>query len=196
MKNHTACFSLALALGLFAATSATAGDTALVATGAVTHGGDDWQVARSGAGVPVLIHGGGRLEIGAGVLWQSDRYPLATSLLANYHFDQSAGVAGDAKFRSVPLDAMVYYTGMQSLRIGVGLSYVVSPTVDVTVDRTAQTIKFDNATGKAFEVGYQISPSLWANLRLVSTKFTPKQAGNAAAADVSHLAVNLSYVFK
>ncbi|MDL2357462.1 MAG: hypothetical protein QFF03_19590 [Pseudomonadota bacterium] len=196
MKNNAARFSLALALGVFAATSASAGDIALVATGAITHGGDDWQVARTGAGVPVLIHGGGRAAIGAGVLWQSDQYPLATSLLANYHVDQSAGVNGDAKFRRMPLDAMVYYTGMQALRVGVGLSYAIAPTVDVTVDHTAQTIKFDNATGKAFEVGYQVSPSLWANLRLVSTKYTPKQSGNAAAADVSHLAVNLSYVFK
>jgi hypothetical protein len=115
--------------------------------------------------------------------------------VANYHFDDAAGVRGDAKFRRVPLEATAYYTGLDKLRVGGGLNYIVSPTVRVMVDGTAQSVRFSNAIGKTFELGYEVAPALWANLRLVSAKFKPKMPGNAEAADVTHLSVNLSYLF-
>jgi hypothetical protein len=166
-----------------------------VATGALTYGGDDWQVARSSSGSPVQIHGGGRLEVGGGVLWQSPVYPMAASLVANYHFDTRAGANGSAKFTRAPLDAMVYYTGLETLRFGVGLSYILSPRIEATVDGQQQSIKFKNATGKSFEIGYEVAPNVWANLRLSSEKFKPKTLGTAQEAAVSHLSVNVSYVF-
>jgi hypothetical protein len=167
----------------------------VVATGALTYGGDDWQVASAANGSAVNIHGGGRFEVGAGLLWQSGRYPLATSLLANYQVDPRAGSNTHARFTRAPLDTMVYYTGLETLRFGVGLSYIVAPSVSATVDAQQQSIKFKNAIGKSFEIGYQVTPELWANLRLSSEKFKPKTSGAAHEADVSRLALNLSYLF-
>lgn len=166
-----------------------------VATGGLTYGGDDWQVAKSSNGAPVLIHGGGRVEVGGGAAWTSADYPMMASLVANYQFDNRAGSNARAKFTRVPVDAMVYYTGMEKLRFGVGLSYILAPTVKATVDGSEQSIKFNNATGKSFEIGYEVAPNLWTNLRLSSEKFTPKTSGNAQDASVSHLSVNLSALF-
>jgi hypothetical protein len=187
---------LVIASTLFLGAPASAADTfQAVATGALTYGGDDWQVARSSNGDPVRIHGGGRFEAGAGGAWRSGDYPMMASLLANYHFDTRAGSNASAKFTRVPLDAMVYYTGMEKLRFGVGLSYILSPTVKATIDGNEQSIKFKNGTGKSFEVGYEVAPNVWTNLRLSSEKFKPKSAGAAQDASVSHLSVNVSYQF-
>ncbi len=166
-----------------------------VATAGLTYGGDDWQVAQSVKGDPVRIHGGGRFEAGGGVAWQSETMPVMASLLANVQYDPRAGSNASAKFTRVPIDAMVYYTGMHTLRFGVGLSYILSPTVKATVDGNEQTIKMKNATGKSFEIGYEIAPNTWTNLRLSSEKYKPKSAGAAQEASVSHLAVNVSHLF-
>lgn len=186
--------TLASSLALSSAASAASALQA-VATGALTYGGDDWQVARTAGGAPVRIHGGGRFEAGGGVAWHATDYPVMATLVASYQFDPRAGSNAHARFTRVPLDAMVYYTGMETLRFGVGLGYILSPTVKATIDGSDQTIKFNNATGKSFEIGYQVAPQLWANLRLTSEKFTPKSRPAAQDASVSHLAVNLSYLF-
>ena len=56
---------LVIASILFVGTAANAADTFhAVATGGLTYGGDDWQVAKSSNGNPVQIHGGGRFEAG------------------------------------------------------------------------------------------------------------------------------------
>lgn len=196
MKKVFLQVSLALAASLACGHAAFAADGfRAVATGGVTYSGDDWQVATSSAGKPVLIQGGGKFELGGGVLWQSAQYPVQASLLANYQFDRDAGVNTDAKFTRVPVDAMVYYTGLGKIRIGVGAAYIFSPTVKATVDGREQEIKFKNTVGGAFEIGYQVTPQIWTNLRLGSEKYKPKDAGGAQEADITHLSVNLSYLF-
>jgi hypothetical protein len=185
-----------LALASLLAGGAVAADTLRpVVSAGLTYGGDDWQVARGASGSPLLIHGGGRFKVGAGALWDAGSYPLQVSLMANYHYDPRAGANGRAKFSRAPLEAMAYYTGLESLRVGVGLSYVAAPTVKATVDGADQTIKFKNATGRAFELGYALTPALWGNLRLSTETYKPKAAGAAHKADVTNLSLNLSYQF-
>lgn len=188
--------ALALAASLASGHAALAADgLRAVATGGVTYSGDDWQVATSSAGKPVLVQGGGKFELGGGVLWQSAQYPVQASLLANYQFDRDAGVNTDAKFTRVPVDAMVYYTGLDRIRIGVGAAYIISPTVKATVDGREQSIKFKNTVGGAFEIGYMVAPDVWTNLRLGSEKYKPKNGGTAQEADITHLSVNVSFLF-
>lgn len=196
LKRLPLSIFLCLFAGLTFSMGAQAGnDIRLLATAGLTFGGDTWQVAQSGNQTPVTIQGGGKIEVGGGLWWQSPQYPLATSLTANYHVDRAAGVQGDAKFSRVPLEAMLYYTGMETLRIGVGVSEILSPTVKAMVDGQEQRIGFNNATGKSFELGYQVAPALWANLRLSSANYTPKTAGSAKTADVSFISLSLSHLF-
>lgn len=196
MRKKILYVPMAAAGALLIASGAGAGEPVrAVATGGISYGGDDWQVASSSNGNPLNIHGGGRFALGLGAAWEPATYPLMASLVANYHFDTRAGANTSAKFTRAPVDAMMYYTGMAGLRAGVGLNYILSPEVKATVDGTEQTVRFKNALGKSFELGYEVAPQLWANLRLSSEKFKPRSAGTAREADVSHLAINLSYLF-
>lgn len=188
-------YAMALA-GLLIGGAAFAADTfSPVVTGAVSYSGDEWQVATTSAGRPVTFLGGGRFKVGGGVLWQSSQYPVQASALVNYHYDPRAGGSGSAKFSRIPLEAMVYYTGLETVRFGVGLSYVLAPKVTASVDGAEQSIRFKNALGRSFEIGYALTPRLWTNLRLSSEKYKAKVAGAAQDADVSSLSVNLSYLF-
>src|SRR4051794_17029804 len=69
-----------------------------VVRGGLSYGGDDWQVGSTPANQPVLVRGGGGVEMGAGVLWQSAAYPVQASVVTNYHVDSNAGVNHSARF--------------------------------------------------------------------------------------------------
>lgn len=196
MKKQFLHLALVLASTLSAISAARAADTFHgVATGGLSYSGEDWQVAKFANGAPVNVHGGGRFEIGAGGAWQAAAYPVMASLVANYQFDPRAGGNTRASFRRAPIDAMVYYTGMETLRFGVGASYILSPSVKATIDGRDETIKFKNGTGKSFEIGYAVAPNVWTNLRLSSEKFKPKSGGAAQEASLSHLAITVSYLY-
>lgn len=196
LKKLFSQLTLALVATLSSAGAALAADAIrVVGTAGATYGGDDWQVATSSSGTPLVIRGGRGYTVGAGVSWQSAAYPVMATLVANYHVDPSAGRNTSAKFKRAPIDAMVYYTGLETLRFGVGLSYIVAPTVKATVDGQSETIKFKNALGQSFEIGYELAPDLWTNLRLSSEKFKPKTGSSATQSKVSQLSINLSYLF-
>lgn len=192
-NNHFVVLTLVLCAGVATAPATFAADAfSAVATAGLTHSGDAWAVARTRAGQVVAIDGGGRMEVGAGGIWHPAGYPVAASALLNYN----AGNSATGKFSRVPLDGFIYYTGLEQLRFGLGVSYIMAPQATVTVDGERQTVKFKNTTGRAFEAGYRIAPGLWANLRLSSERYRPKDAGSGAARHaMSHLSVNLSYQF-
>jgi hypothetical protein len=193
---NTRLMHIALALASLVSAGTAAADTfSPVVTGGLTYSGDDWTVANTAAGQPVTARLGGKLQVGAGMLWNSADYPVQASLLATYQYDPKAGSGNSAKFSRAPIEGMVYWTGLKTVRFGVGLSYILSPELKAKYDGGEQTIKYKNAVGKAFEIGYALTPQLWANLRLSSEKYKPKQRGVAEEADVSKLGVNLSYVF-
>lgn len=195
MKKALASLSLALAGGVLCAAPALADEFNYVVNGGVSVGGDDWQVAKSANGNPVTVHGGGRYNVGAGVYWAPAAYPVGVQVMANYAYDGSAGQSGDAKFKRTPLDAMIYFTGLKTVRFGVGAGYILSPEVKASYDGGEHTVKFKNATSTAFEMGYLVMPDLWLNLRLSSATFKPKNGGDAKQEDVTQLGINVSYLF-
>lgn len=196
LKKQFLHISLVLASALLTVSAAHAADPFhAVATASISHSGDDLQVARFANGDPVNVHGGSGYAFGAGGAWTPDAYPVMVSLLASYQYDPRAGGNTSATFRRVPLDAMVYYTGMQSLRFGVGLNYTLASSVKASIDGRDQTIKLDNAAGKSFEIGYEIKPNVWANLRLTSEKFKPKAGSGGQDASLSRLGINISYLY-
>ena len=187
---------------LVALASLLAGGAAMAADGfspvvsaGVSYSGDEWQATSTPSGRPVMFHGGGRYKVGGGVSWQSSQYPVQATALVNYQYDPRAGANGSAKFSRIPVEGMVYYTGLETVRFGVGLSYVMSPKVKTDLDGDQQSIRYKNAVGSAFEIGYALTPRLWSTLRLSSEKYKPKNAGVAQDADVSSLSLNLSYQF-
>lgn len=179
----------------FPTTASANPDIRIVATSGLSHGGDAWVVAQAKDGSTVSISGGGNVEVGAGALWSAAQEPLAISLIAGYHYARSTGAHDAVQFSRVPLEAMAYYTGLETVRFGVGLSEDLSPAVKAVVDGTARTIRFANGSGKSFEMGYQVRRDLWTSLRLTSTSYKPKGAGAARAADVSAISLNLAQLF-
>jgi len=195
LKKALASLSLALAGGFLCSAPAMADQFNYLVNGGVSVGGDDWQVAKSANGNPVTVHGGGKVNVGAGVYWAPDAYPVGVQLMANYAYDSGAGVSGDAKFERTPLDAMIYFTGLKTVRFGVGVGYILSPEVKANYDGSEHNVKFKNTTSSAFEMGYLVMPDMWLNLRLSSATFKPKNGGNAQQADVTQLGINVSYMF-
>lgn len=129
------------------------------------------------------------------MLWQSADIPLAIAATVNYHFDNSAATNGHAKFHRIPLETIFYYTGMETLRFGVGMRFVQSPKARADINGRQETINFENTRGGVFEIGYAISPRTWLNIRLASEKYTPTATSNGSSSNVSHVGVNMSYQF-
>lgn len=193
-KAITSAF-LALAGTVLCGAPAMADQFNYVVNGGVSVGGDDWQVAKSANGDPVTVHGGGKVSVGGGVYWAPAAYPVGVQLTANYAYDGGAGASGKAKFERVPVEAMFYYTGLKTVRFGVGAGYIVSPEVKADYDGSEHDIKFKNTTNSIFEMGYLVLPNTWLSMRLSSATFKPKNGGNAQDADVTELGARVSYQF-
>jgi hypothetical protein len=161
-----------------------------IVTLGVTRGGDAWLLGTSANGSKVEIHAGDGVEFGGGVLWQSGDWPLAISATANYHY----GKSGSAKIDRLPLEAMAYYTGMKTMRFGLGLRYVPSSSLKFEVDGKARTLDLKGTHATMVEIGYEFDPKTSLNLRLASEKYKVKNSG-AQGADVTFINVNLSRQF-
>lgn len=185
-----------LVAGLLVAGAAQAQNSSLMAgfspivTVGVTRGGDDWVLAKSASGATISPQVGNGLEIGGGVLWQSGDWPLALSATLNYH----RGKSGGATIERLPLEAMAYYTGLKTLRFGVGLRYLSAPKIKFDLDGKGQTVDLKSGTGSMVEIGYEVDPKTWLNLRLASEKYKPKNSA-LQTADVSFIGLNLSHQF-
>jgi hypothetical protein len=172
------------------------GRLAPLVTAGLTYSGDQWIAGVEPTDRPIMVRAGGGVIVGGGLQWESGTYPVQASLVGSYHYDPRAGVYLNATFRSVPIDAMVYYTGLETVRFGVGLGYVVAPEARPEVEGQVWPVKYKNALSKSFEIGYRIAPRIWANLRLSNARFEPKTASALTQeADVTLVAVNMSYAF-
>lgn len=182
-------------LGLLAAGSVQAQNPAAtgfspILTVGVTRGGDDWLLAKSATGATISPQAGNGVEIGGGILWQSTDWPLALSGTVNFH----RGKSGGATIERLPLEAMVYYTGLKTLRFGLGLRYLPAPKIKFDLDGKGQSVDLKSAGGSMVEIGYEVDAKTWLNLRLASEKYKPKNSA-LQTADVSFIGLNLSHQF-
>lgn len=98
------------------------------------------------------IYAGSLWYIGVGVefLFEND---LSLEMLLGYHFDSVDGDDGSVGFDRIPLDLNVIKT-FDKHRVGLGLSYHVSPEFDLA-DAGGPTFEFDDALGLSLNYGYQ-----------------------------------------
>jgi hypothetical protein len=207
MKKTLLSALLAAALAAPLVTQAANNDAGLhfVLSGGLTSGGDTIITTRYTNGTSVDIKGGDLVQFGAGALWQYDSIPLALSLTANYHVDNTTAANGDAKFSRIPLEAIAYYTGVYRWRFGVGMRSVQSAKATATLNGASETLTFKNTTGAVIEAGYGITPKSWINVRYVSEKYQPERFTattgqtttivNGKSIDGSHIGVNFLYKF-
>lgn len=165
----------------------------------ITFGGDKIASAQFTDGTSQDIRAGGLVQIGGGLIWESQDMPIAASLSVNYHVDDTSASNGSATFSRIPVEAIVYYTGVDKWRFGVGARFVNSAKFTAHIDGEDDTnVKFDNTTGALIEVGYKLSPKAWVNGRIVSEKYKPSGYdgfGNVKSLDGTHGGVNMLYEF-
>lgn len=144
----------------------------LVANAGLSFGGDTLAVLRYNNGGDHKIKAGGLFQIGAGLIYEATDVPFATQFTMNYHVNQSDAKNGTLRFRRYPLEGMVFYTGIENWRMGIGARSVLSPRYTAQVDsRNTQILDFKSTTGAIAELAYAVSPSMWVNVRYVSEKY-------------------------
>jgi len=147
-------------------------DLRFAVSGGLTTGGDDLFTMEYEDGSSKDLKGGALVELGIGMLYQAPDIPVAGQLMAKYHFDVANARNGDGNFDRYPIEAALFYTGLESWRFGAGIRYVLNPSADMSIDGgDDMEAGFDETLGLLVEVGYQISPQFWLNVRAVSEKY-------------------------
>lgn len=195
----------ALATPFLAQAAAKDAGVHFILTGGLTAGGDTIATAEYTNGTSNNLKGGGLVQLGGGILWQSASMPLATAFTVNYHVDNASGSNGDIRFSRIPLEAIAYYTGVEKWRFGAGVRLVQSPKLVADINNVKETVKYKDATGVVVEAGYGITPNAWINVRYVAEKYRPNtftaangqtfNISNATKDDGSHIGVNFLYQF-
>ena len=151
------------------------------------------------------ISAGGLYQVGLGALYQWAALPLSAALTINYHYDSDYNSNDNASFRRNPLEALVYFNGLNPFRIGGGMRYIYAARADSTINGVTEKIRFENAKGSIVEIGYQVTPYGWVNLRYVKEKYYvmsyttsggtgPGLSGNAPY-DGSHFGLFITYEY-
>lgn len=170
----------------------------------ITLGGDAVSKLTRADGTIRQISAGGLYQLGLGVLYQWDAIPFSAELTFNYHYDSDYNNNDNASFRRNPLEALVYFNGLGNFRIGGGMRYVYAARATSSINGVTERITFENARGSIVEIGYQVRPYGWVNLRYVKERYTvatysttgitPGLAGNAPY-DGSHFGLFISYEY-
>lgn len=147
-------------------------DFKFVLTAGMSTGGDDIFELNFVDGSSRDIKAGGLFNIGAGLILQMPDMPWAGQLTINYQFDRVNAKNADVRFDRAPVEAMAFYTGLENWRFGAGVRLVQNPKAELSMDDADDIeLEFENTTGLVLEVGYQVTPQLWVNLRSVSEDY-------------------------
>jgi len=117
------------------------------------------------------ITAGGLYQIGLGVLYQADAIPLSAALTLNYHYNSDYNNNNNASFRRIPLEALAYFNGMNPFRVGGGMRYIYAARANADLNGVSERITFENTRGSVVEIGYQVTPYGWVNLRYVKETY-------------------------
>lgn len=138
----------------------------------ITVGGDIVSKVTHADGTFREITAGGLYQAGLGVLYRWDAIPFSAELTFNYHVNSDYNGNDNASFRRNPLEALVYFNGMDRFRIGAGMRYVYTARATSVLNGVTERIAFENAKGSIVEIGYEVTPYGWINLRYVKEHYT------------------------
>lgn len=150
-----------------------------VLTGGITYGGDELAKVRFLDGGSQKIKAGSLLYVGAGFLARFSNTPISLQATINYHFDISTAENGDATFSRVPLEAIAFYT-KDKFRFGAGLSYHMSPELEIDTDFGGRTDGFDDALGYVFQVDYLAAKNLALGGRILAIEYEASEVDFSA----------------
>lgn len=141
------------------------------------------------------IKAGQLLQIYGGLEYQPvSRFSLQGTV--GYHWHNTEGTDGQARFSRYPLELLGYYHFNENWRIGAGARFVYKPQFKLVSSRTSPPTdfraKFDNTTGAVIEGEYLVDRKLGFKLRYVSEKYKA-QAPFTDKFDGSHVGLLVNW---
>lgn len=140
------------------------------------------------------------LAAGAVVYLPLPAWSLQTSI--GYHFDEVSADNGDITFERYPLELIPFYN-LRNHRIGAGLSYHLSPELDLK-ELGGSKVEFDDALGWLIEYDYSFSGwqsggfvlgvrYLWIDYKV--EKVDDRRVPGGFEFDGNHVGVHVDFMF-
>jgi hypothetical protein len=160
--------------------------------GGVTAGGDRLVTARYIDGSDESLHGGGTIQIHAGLEFRVA--PAVTlALSAGYHVDAIDTFWGSTWFGRVPIEALGHVRVDPRWRIGGGVRFTVDPTLSSDGFAPDVDEHFRSSVGPVLEVEYLFNPWLGLKLRGVIERYESK--AGLPSVNGNHVGLMLNFYF-
>jgi outer membrane protein W len=184
---------LVLALGLIGAAQAHALEAKWDLGFGYDAGGDKLGTAfyTNGDSTNVNANQGAAFTVGAAIA-NDDAKQFETVASIGFKTGGPRAENGKVTFTSFPLTVMEYYRP-SDVRLGVGLTYDMSPRFTVDAPNGSGTVDFDNALGAVAQIGWApLAQRYSVDLRYTSMNF---KTGNSAKVDGSSVGIYTSIRF-
>ena len=141
----------------------------LVLSAGLTGGGETLVTAGDGGSLTT----GGMILLSAGSVYSfaDSGFQIQGSL--GYHFDEITGSNGSASFSRNTLEILPFYQVNETVRAGLGLIHVMSPSFTFLGVSSA----LDDTTGLVVEVDWKIHGSSWWGLRFADIDYNVSSSG-------------------
>jgi len=151
---------------LLVSTAVNAQDPWLV-RGAFEAGGDELISLTFEDGEREEIEAGGRihLEVGKQLGLFAGSPALRTELSVGYKYDSVNATNGDLAFNRFTLNAVQYYQYNDKFRLGVGVTYHLSPTLEVDIFGIDDEVEGDDSLGFMLAIDYAFSERVNVGVR-------------------------------
>lgn len=147
-----------------------------------------------GSSASVKANNGIAFYIG-GVVPNGNDSAFSTQVTLGYKFGGPRGTNGDITWSAIPLEGIEYYR-VNSLRLGLGLSYQIKPQLSVNIPASSYTNRYDNAIGLIAQIGWApVKGHYSIDLRYTSIKFQPSDVQGTPTVDGSVAGIYASYRF-
>ncbi|MBV1774541.1 hypothetical protein KSF73_02310 [Burkholderiaceae bacterium DAT-1] len=132
----------------------------------LTGGGDKLATVETSKGTDKL-YAGNLVQLGAGVVFQSQDYPIALQATLNYHVDNRHYKNGDATFSRFPFEVLGFYQFSPQWRIGAGIRHIGTAKLKLDADGASESAEYAGENSSVIELGYAMNDRVWLSGRYV-----------------------------
>jgi hypothetical protein len=133
------------------------------------------------------------LYLGGGAVFASESGSMEFHLTLAYKMEMVDGRNGDAEWTRIPLEALAFYR-FPKARVGGGLAYHLSPSLEGSGTISALDIDFKDALGVVLQADYRFTDRLAAGLRYTMMEYEAK-APFSGKAKTDGVGITFSYAF-
>lgn len=133
-------------------------------------GGDNLITVPFTDGTSDSIRANEGFSIGGGALFRSDLLHMEAEVTLSYKFTSVNARNGDVTWTRFPIDALVFYR-LPQFRLGGGLTYHLSPSLDGSGAASNINATFDDALGFVLQADYLWTPRYTLGARYTSVTY-------------------------